>query len=124
MSPSGPALTMHDILHPTQSGGVDGFPNAPAGWSLAEAEKTAMAVGVKLSEEHLEVIRVLQGCYAEDQNPPIRRLCDALAAVFKSRGGRKLLQKLYPGGPVSQGCQIAGLVPPAGTVSGAGGTVQ
>ncbi len=119
-----PALTMHDILHPTQTGGEADFPNAPVGWSMAEAEETAKGFGVTLTEDHLEVIRVLQGCYAEDQNPPIRRLCDALSAVFKPRGGRKLLQRLFPGGPVAQGCVIAGLVPPAGTVSGAGGTVQ
>lgn len=119
-----PATTMHDILHPTQSGQNVAFPNAPAGWTTTEAQKTALSFGIKLGEDHWKLVRVLQGCYAEDQNPPVRRLCDALAAVFKPRGGRKLLAQLFPGGPVTQGCAIAGLVPPAGTADIAAGTVQ
>lgn len=119
-----PALTMHDILHPTQSNSDRDFPNAPAGWTSEDAIATAAAMGIEMSETHWEVVRVLQGCYAEDQTPPVRRLCDALAAVFKPRGGRKLLQKLFPGGPISQGCPIAGLKPPAGTTNGSVGSVQ
>lgn len=119
-----PATTMHDILHPTQADQNSDFPNAPAGWSLEEAKKIAARAGIELGEVHLEVIRVLQGCYAEDQNPPVRRLCDALAAVFKPRGGSKLLYKHFPGGPIAQGCVIAGLTPPAGTSSGSFGSVQ
>lgn len=119
-----PATTMHDILHPSQSGQYADFPNAPSGWTMAEAERVAAQAGITLGDDHWELVRVLQGCYAEDQNPPVRRLCDALSAVFKPRGGRKHLQKLCPGGPITQGCAIAGLVPPAGTSSGSFGTVQ
>jgi len=119
-----PAPTMHDILHPSQAGQNSGFPNAPVGWTIAEAEEVALASGLTLGDDHWELVKVLQGCYAEDQNPPIRRLCDALAAVFKPRGGRKYLQQLFPGGPVTQGCAIAGLVPPAGAANGSFGTVQ
>ncbi len=114
-----PALTMHDIMHPSQSGQNADFPNAPAGWTKVEAQEMALSFGLTLGEDHWELVRVLHGCYAEDQNPPIRRLCDALAAVFKPRGGRKYLAQLFPGGPVTQGCAIAGLVPPAGTTMGA-----
>lgn len=120
-----PATTMHDILHPTQAGQNADFPNAPAGWNLEEAEKAARQAGLgALDDVQLEVIRVLQGCYAEDQTPPVRRLCDALAAVFKPRGGSKLLYKHFPGGPIAQGCVIAGLKPPAGTTNGSVGSVQ
>jgi len=119
-----PAVTMHDILHPTQVGQNTGFPNAPPGWSTTEATKNAHAAGLVLGDDHWELVRVLQGCYAEDQNPPVRRLCDALAAVFKPRGGRKHLQQLFPGGPITQGCAIAGLEPPAGTSNRSFGTVQ
>lgn len=115
-----PATTMHDILHPSQSGQNPGFPNAPADWTTTEAQEIALSYGLKLGEDHWELVRVLQGCYAEDQSPPIRRLCDALAAVFKPRGGRKHLQKLFPGGPVTQGCAIAGLIPPMGIDNGSG----
>ncbi len=119
-----PATTMHDILHPTQSGKNADFPNAPAGWTKTEAKTTALSYGLKLGDDHWELVRVLQGCYAEDQNPPIRRLCDALAAVFKPRGGRRYLAQLFPGGPVTQGCAIAGLQPPAGTSNASVGSVQ
>ncbi len=118
------AVTMHDILHPTQIGQNADFPNAPPGWSTMEATKIAYAAGLVLGDDHWELVRVLQGCYAEDQNPPVRRLCDALAAVFKPRGGRKHLQKLFPGGPIMQGCAIAGLEPPAGTSNGSFGSVR
>jgi len=119
-----PATTMHDILHPTQSGQNADFPNAPAGWTMHEAKETALSFGIKPGEDHWELVKVLQACYAEDQNPPIRRLCDALAAVFKPRGGRKHLQQLFPGGPVTQGCAIAGLDAPAGSTNGSVGSVQ
>lgn len=119
-----PATTMHDILHPTQAGQNADFPNAPSGWNLQEAKDIAASAGLELDEVHLEVIRVLQGCYAEDQNPPVRRLCDALAAVFKPRGGSKLLYKHFPGGPIAQGCVVAGLTPPPGVSSGSFGSVQ
>ena len=119
-----PATTMHDILHPSQSGQNSDFPNAPPGWTTTEAREIALGYGIKPGEDHWELVKVLQGCYAEDQNPPIRRLCDALAAVFKPRGGRKYLQQLFPGGPVTQGCAIAGLEPPAGTINNSVGSVQ
>ena len=118
------APTMHDILHPSQAGQNSAFPNAPVGWTTAEAEQTASDMHLKMSEDHWELVKVLQGCYAEDQNPPIRRVCDALAAVFKPRGGRKYLHKLFPGGPVTQGCIIAGLEPPAGSSNQTTGVVQ
>ncbi|HHI81962.1 MAG TPA: sulfite reductase [Rhizobiales bacterium] len=115
---------MHDILHPTQNIGDDSFPNAPAGWSKEQGEQAAARMGLTPGEIHWEVVRVLQGCYADEPNPPIRRLCDAMAAVFKPRGGRKMLMKEFPGGPVTQGCAMAGLKPPAGTSSGSFGSVQ
>jgi tRNA 2-thiouridine synthesizing protein E len=115
---------MHDILHPSQAGQHPDFPNAPAGWSLEQAKTAADQMGLQLVEEHWELVRVLQGCYGDEPNPPVRRLCDALAAVFKPRGGRKLLQKLCPGGPITQGCALAGLEPPSGVTLGSSGVVQ
>jgi tRNA 2-thiouridine synthesizing protein E len=36
----------------------------------------------------------------------------------------KFLYKLLPGGPVSQGCRLAGLEPPAGSTDPGFGSVQ
>jgi len=44
-----------------------------------------------------------------------RELHDALEERFHSRGGMKFLYDLFPGGPVTQGCRLAGLEPPAGS---------
>ena len=119
-----PATTMHDILHPDNSRTREEFPNAPAGWTKEQGEEVAASMGIVPGEIHWEVVRVLQGCYADEPNPPIRRLCDAMAAVFKPRGGRKMLMKEFPGGPVTQGCAMAGLTPPAGSVDQSMGSVQ
>ena len=51
---------------------------------------------------------MLQACYAEDENPPMRRLHAALEARFGKKGGNKHLFLLFPGGPLAQGCRLAG----------------
>ena len=53
----------------------------------------------------------------------IRELHDALEERFYHKGGIKYLYLLFPGGPVAQGCRIAGLVPPAGAADKGFGSV-
>ena len=54
----------------------------------------------------------------------VRELIDALEERFHARGGKRFLYQLFPGGPVAQGCRIAGLEPPAGAVDPGFGSVQ
>jgi len=104
------------ILHPGMLSAVDpNFRDAPAGWTRADAEALATEAGLALTEEHWEVIRVLQGCYKDEVSPRIRLLRDALEARFAGRGGMKYLFEILPGGPIAQGCELAGLKPPAGS---------
>jgi TusE/DsrC/DsvC family sulfur relay protein len=107
--------TIFDILHPGAATAVDpSFPDAPEGWTQVQARALAVKVGLALTEDHWEVIRVLQGCYKDEALPRIRLLHDALVARFGSKGGMKYLFGILPGGPIAQGCTLAGLKPPAG----------
>jgi TusE/DsrC/DsvC family sulfur relay protein len=107
--------TIFDILHPGAATASDpSFRDAPDGWTPAQARALAAKAGLKLTEDHWEVIRVLQGCYKDEVSPRIRLLHDALVARFAGKGGMKYLFGILPGGPIAQGCALAGLKPPAG----------
>ena len=107
--------TIYDILHPgTETASDPSFRDAPDNWTPAHARALAAEAGLVLTEDHWEVIRVLQGCYKDEVAPRIRLLRDALDARFANRGGMKYLFSILPGGPIAQGCALAGLQPPHG----------
>jgi TusE/DsrC/DsvC family sulfur relay protein len=113
-TPSAPR-TIFDILHPGAATGFDpSFRDAPDGWSPDHARTLAAAANIELTDDHWEVIRVLQGCYKDELSPRIRLLRDALEARFASKGGMKYLFAILPGGPIAQGCTLAGVKPPHG----------
>ena len=113
--------TMNDILHPGAVSHHPDFPYAPPGWSRDETEVLAKRMGIEMTEDHWEVVRVLQGCYTDEKAPRIRLLCAAMEARFKKAGGIQYVYDLFPDGPVGQGCKLAGVKPPAGaTDSGEG----
>ena len=92
------------------------FPDAPIDWSREDAETVAKAEGLTLSEEHWQVVCALQSFYARHDETTLnaRELHDALEEYFHPEGGIKYLYELFPKGPVSQGCKLAGLQLPAG----------
>lgn len=53
----------------------------------------------------------------------MRELHDALDEKFHWKGGIGYLYRLFPGGPIAQGCRIAGLRAPAGAVDRGFGSV-
>jgi tRNA 2-thiouridine synthesizing protein E len=53
----------------------------------------------------------------------MRELQDALEEKFHHKGGMKYLFTLFPGGPVAQGCRLAGLKAPAGATDRGFGSV-
>ena len=118
------AETMQEILNPGSRAGDPDFPDAPAGWTRASAEATAAAEGVDLTDDHWGVIRALQRFYAGGEAPSVRTIHDALGERFHAQGGLKHLYGIFPGGPVAQGCRLAGLQPPAGAVDQSFGSVQ
>lgn len=102
------------------------FPFAPSGWTPVSARSSANAEGVALGEDHWEVIRALQEYFGK--SPRIgfkpRECTDALNEKFHARGGLKYLYTLFPGGPVAQGCRLAGIPMPAGSTDQGFGSVQ
>lgn len=118
---------MHSPIGTNNPGAAPpGFPFAPAGWQQADAAALAAQEGLQLSPEHLEAVRALQEYFARHDKPDMnmRELHDALEERFHARGGMRHLYKLFPGGPVAQGCRLAGLPVPAGAQDRSFGSVQ
>ena len=119
------ADTMSEVMNPNLRRDRDPtFPFAPGDWSKASAEKTASGEGVALDEDHWETLRALQEYFARKKSVQVRELHDALEEKFHAKGGLKYLYGLFPGGPVAQGCRIAGLQPPPGSSNASFGSVQ
>ena len=121
------ADSMNDILHPgADKAGEPGFPHAPAGWKRGDAESAAQAEGLQPGDGHWDAVRALQEYFARHTDGSInsRELHDALDERFHAQGGMKYLYTLFPGGPVPQGCKLAGVEPPAGSADAGFGSVQ
>jgi tRNA 2-thiouridine synthesizing protein E len=78
-----------------------------------------------LAPDHWDAVRALQEYYAKHQDTAVntRELHDALGEKFHRQGGMRFLYQLFPGGPVAQGCRLAGLKAPAGAVDKGFGSV-
>jgi TusE/DsrC/DsvC family sulfur relay protein len=118
------AETMNDIMHPGSDAADETFPYAPQGWSRSAAESVASGEGVSLTDDHWEAIKALQSYFSKHESAKPRELHDALDEKFHARGGIKFLYELFPGGPIAQGCRVAGLEPPAGSADASFGSVQ
>lgn len=101
------------------------FPHAPEAWTPEAAAAAARAEGLALNEDHWELLRALQGYYARQRAtvPQLTELKQALEEKYHHKGGVKYLYTLFPGGPVAQGCRLAGLTPPAGAIDKGFGSV-
>ena len=101
------------------------FPHAPRGWTRALAMRTAKDEGLDLTTDHWEAVRALHEYFERHAGGGIRvrALHDALDEKFHRIGGIKYLYELFPGGPVAQGCRIAGLQAPAGAADKGFGSV-
>jgi tRNA 2-thiouridine synthesizing protein E len=94
-------------------------------WSMDEAEQRAAAIGIDMTEDHWEVVLLLRDYYCDQgSEADARQMLDALAREFAGDGGRRHLYRLFPGGPVTQGSQIAGIPLPANTMDRSFGTAH
>ena len=101
------------------------FPQAPTDWTLEKAVELAEAEGITLSEEHVKVMLDLQDYFFHHEDRiNLRELHDALEEEFHIDGGIKHLYELFPGGPIAQGCRLAGLEVPAYAEDNNFGTVM
>lgn len=79
-------------------------------WSEGEVMARAKALGVELTDEHWEVLVYIREHYIiHGQVESSRLLVKELGEAFADEGGRRYLYGLFPGGPVTQGCPIAGV---------------
>ncbi len=94
------------------------FTFAPIGWTREAAQQMAEREGLRPGDDHWSVVGALQEYYA--RNPEgtrrVQGMHDALEEKFHHKGGLKYLYGLFPGGPVAQGCRLAGLKPPSGSL--------
>jgi len=119
------ADSMQEILNPGAARRPSpAFPQAPAEWDETAAIDVASDEGLSLEDHHWEVIRALQEFFARNKEPKAREIHDALDEKFHALGGLKFLYELLPGGPVAQGCRLAGLTPPVAAEDGSSGSVQ
>ncbi|WP_456447571.1 TusE/DsrC/DsvC family sulfur relay protein [Thiolapillus sp.] len=99
------------------------YPNAPGDWSPELAQQHAKSENLELTDDHWEEIATLQEYYAKHERVNLRELSDALDERFHDRGGKKYLFSLFPGGPIAQGCRLAGLEMPRGALDQGFGSV-
>lgn len=99
------------------------FSNAPHGWDTTMAAQLAVENDLDLTEDHWEAIRGLQEYFSKHDFGKRRELVDALNEKFHAKGGMKYLYRLFPSGPIAQGCLIAGIQPPAGSIDRSFGSV-
>lgn len=83
-------------------------------WSPLFAKRQAEAEGIFLSDEHWAIINYLRERYrGHGDARSAREILRELEEKFSDGHGRGILYELFPGGPVSQACRIAGLpLPP------------
>ena len=101
------------------------FRHAPADWTPDVARSLAAREKLDLTDDHWELLRSLQEFYMRHEGGVIhlRELRDALEEKFHHKGGIKYLYTILPGGPVAQGCRLAGLKAPPGATDLSYGSV-
>lgn len=94
-------------------------------WDRQVATSLASEEGLSLTDAHWEVVSYLRKLYeGTGKIDYARDLSAVLDQRFKSQGGLKYLFRLFPKGPVSQGCKIAGLPVPTDSTQPSMGTVS
>src|SRR3972149_4488117 len=102
------------------------FRFAPLDWTPEKARASAAQEGLAPGDDHWELVRSLQEYFARHPGDVVnlRELQDALEEKFHYKGGMKYLYTLFPGGPIAQGCRLAGLRPPGSAIDRGFGRVS
>lgn len=94
-------------------------------WSPRVATRLAEAEGLELGEDHWQVIYCLRERFRMlGPDWTARQVTRMLEEDFGEFGGRRHLYELFPRGPLVQGCRLAGLPLPHGTLSPSFGSVH
>lgn len=83
-------------------------------WGRSKSDALAKLEGINLNDEQWVVIEYLRNLYLKEGLPRFARTtARALNKQFNTQGGNMYLYRLFPGGPVVQGCRLANLRTPA-----------
>lgn len=95
-------------------------------WTETQAESIARSQGIKLTDDHWEVIRFLRIHFENvgGDMPPAHEFSQTLDERFINKGGLRYLYELFPGGPLTQGGRIAGISIPANATNRSFGSVH
>jgi tRNA 2-thiouridine synthesizing protein E len=99
---------------------AEGYLINPEEWDEGIAEQLAASEGVKLSEEHRQVLRFMRDYYDAHQVAADARFTIKFMAeeMGYGRQARNHLFQLFPYGYVQQACKIAGMKRPRGWSTG------
>jgi TusE/DsrC/DsvC family sulfur relay protein len=79
-------------------------------WDRKVAAELAKQQKINLTDEHWDVVSFLRKHFEEFGTIEYARDISAiLNQRYERKGGLKYLYRLFPDGPVSQGCKIAGI---------------
>ena len=92
----------------------EGFLRDLQDWTPAVAEQLARSEGIELTDEHWQVIQLLQDFYREfELSPAMRPLVKYVGQHLGADKGRSIyLMRLFPPSPAKIGSKIAGLPKP------------
>ena len=108
-----------------QTNNILGIHNGLEPWDQSVASVHAMKEGIQLTEAHFDVLMFLRQCHHKHgMIRHARSLTQALDIRFADKGGLKYLYQLFPNGPVTQGCKLAGIPVPGDASDRSFGTVQ
>ncbi|MBT4836803.1 MAG: TusE/DsrC/DsvC family sulfur relay protein [Methylococcales bacterium] len=89
------------------------IPTQSNNWNEISAELFADDDGIRLSDNHWDIIHYLRDYYQSKGVPASSRLLlETMVTEFAPDGGKLYLFRLFPKGPVCQACKIAGLPAP------------
>jgi len=96
----------------------NGFLADPDAWNLDVANYFAAVEGIRMTDHHWEVVNFLRSYYRQYKTAPaIKFLVKELGnKISAEKVNSKYLYKLYPCGPATQACKIAGLPGSSGCV--------
>ena len=113
-----PACAQLTVDNQTVATDEEGYLTNRSDWSPRVAETMASNDDVTLTENHWDVIHLLQEYYDNYEiAPAIRILTKAVGKKLgKDKANSRYLYELYPQGPAKQACRYAGLPKPTGCV--------
>jgi len=104
---------------------ADAYLNDLEDWNEEKARQMAHDEHMELTDSHMDVICFLRDHFSEcGQAPNARTLLKAMEQAYIDQGGRRYLYELFPRGPVTQGCRLAGLPTPNGNLDPSFGSVH